>query len=79
VLVNNVRWSVPGFIAEDNDRAEWQRVVEINFYIAFACTLRTPYSALRFLSSTAQKLDGARRATKMIMQSFPREQQTSLS
>jgi 2-hydroxycyclohexanecarboxyl-CoA dehydrogenase len=38
VLVNNAGWSVPGFIAEDTDRAKWQRTVEINFYTAVACT-----------------------------------------
>lgn len=38
VLVNNAGWSVPGFIAEDTDRAKWQRTVEINFYTAIACT-----------------------------------------
>jgi len=38
VLVNNAGWSVPGFLAEDTDRAKWQRTVEINFYTAIACT-----------------------------------------
>ena len=38
VLVNNAGWSVPGFIAEDTDRAKWQRTVEVNFYTAVACT-----------------------------------------
>lgn len=38
VLVNNAGWSVPGFIAEDTDRAKWQRTVEINFFTAVACT-----------------------------------------
>lgn len=37
-LVNNAGWSVPGFIAEDTDRAKWQRTVEINLYTAIACT-----------------------------------------
>jgi NAD(P)-dependent dehydrogenase (short-subunit alcohol dehydrogenase family) len=37
-LVNNAGWSVPGFIAEDTDRAKWQRTVEINFYTAIAST-----------------------------------------
>jgi NAD(P)-dependent dehydrogenase (short-subunit alcohol dehydrogenase family) len=38
VLVNNAGWSVPGFLAEDTDRAKWQRTVEVNFYTAVACT-----------------------------------------
>src|SRR5690606_847844 len=38
VLVNNVGWSVPSFIAEDTDRDRWQRTVEINFYTAVAAT-----------------------------------------
>jgi 2-hydroxycyclohexanecarboxyl-CoA dehydrogenase len=38
VLVNNAGWSVPGFLAEDTDRAKWQRTVEVNFYTAIACT-----------------------------------------
>ena len=38
VLVNNAGWSVPGFLAEDTDRAKWQRTVEINFFTAIACT-----------------------------------------
>jgi hypothetical protein len=38
VLVNNAGWSVPGFLAEDTDRAKWQRLVEVNFYTAIACT-----------------------------------------
>ncbi|NNH70442.1 SDR family oxidoreductase [Nocardia uniformis] len=38
VLVNNAGWSVPGFIAEDTDRAKWQRTIEINLYTAIAAT-----------------------------------------
>src|SRR5690349_6743360 len=38
VLVNNAGWSVPGFIAEDTDRAKWQRTVEINLFTAIATT-----------------------------------------
>jgi 2-hydroxycyclohexanecarboxyl-CoA dehydrogenase len=38
VLVNNAGWSVPGFLAEDTDRSRWQRLVEVNFYTAIACT-----------------------------------------
>lgn len=37
-LVNNVGWSVPGFIAQDRDRAKWQKTVEINLYTAIAAT-----------------------------------------
>lgn len=37
-LVNNAGWSVPGFLAEDTDRAKWQRTVEVNFYTAIATT-----------------------------------------
>lgn len=38
VLVNNAGWSVPGFIAEDTDRAKWQRTVEVNLFTAIATT-----------------------------------------
>jgi NAD(P)-dependent dehydrogenase (short-subunit alcohol dehydrogenase family) len=38
VLVNNAGWSVPGFIAEDTDRARWQRLVEVNLFSAIGCT-----------------------------------------
>jgi 2-hydroxycyclohexanecarboxyl-CoA dehydrogenase len=38
VLVNNAGWSVPGFIAEDTDRARWQRLVEVNLFTAVDCT-----------------------------------------
>ncbi|CAM3606962.1 SDR family NAD(P)-dependent oxidoreductase [Smaragdicoccus niigatensis] len=38
VAVNNAGWSVPGFIAEDTDRAKWQRTVEVNLYTAIATT-----------------------------------------
>jgi NAD(P)-dependent dehydrogenase (short-subunit alcohol dehydrogenase family) len=37
-LVNNAGWSVPGFIAEDTDRAKWQKTVEINLFTAIAAT-----------------------------------------
>lgn len=37
-LVNNAGWSVPNFLAEDTDRARWQRLVEVNLYTAIACT-----------------------------------------
>lgn len=37
-LVNNAGWSVPGFIAEETDRARWQRLVEVNLFSAIACT-----------------------------------------
>ncbi|GGL09988.1 SDR family NAD(P)-dependent oxidoreductase [Nocardia jinanensis] len=38
VLVNNAGWSVPGFIAEDTDRARWQRLVEVNLFAAISCS-----------------------------------------
>lgn len=38
VLVNNAGWSVPGFIAKNTDRANWQKTVEINFFTAIAAT-----------------------------------------
>lgn len=37
-LVNNAGWSTPGFIAQNTDRANWQKTVEINFYTAIAST-----------------------------------------
>lgn len=37
-LVNNAGWSRPGFIAEDTDRTNWQRTVEINLFTAIAAT-----------------------------------------
>ncbi len=38
VLVNNVGWSVPGFIADDTDREKWQRTIEINLFSAISAT-----------------------------------------
>jgi len=38
VLVNNAGWSVPGFIAKNTDRDNWQRTVEVNLYTAIAST-----------------------------------------
>jgi 2-hydroxycyclohexanecarboxyl-CoA dehydrogenase len=38
VLVNNAGWSVPAFLAEDKDRARWQRLVEVNFFGAIHAT-----------------------------------------
>jgi 2-hydroxycyclohexanecarboxyl-CoA dehydrogenase len=38
VLVNNAGWSVPGFIAKNTDRDNWQRTVEVNFYTAISAT-----------------------------------------
>jgi 2-hydroxycyclohexanecarboxyl-CoA dehydrogenase len=32
VLVNNAGWSLGEFVAEDNDRARWQKLVEINLF-----------------------------------------------
>lgn len=40
-LVNNAGWSVPGFIAEDTDRARWQRLVEVNLFAAIECVQAT--------------------------------------
>lgn len=37
-LVNNAGWSRPGFIAEDTDRTNWQKTVEINLFTAIAST-----------------------------------------
>lgn len=37
-LVNNAGWSAPGFLAEDTDRARWQRMVEVNLFSAIDCT-----------------------------------------
>jgi len=37
-LVNNAGWTAPGFLAEDTDRARWQRTVEVNLFTALACT-----------------------------------------
>lgn len=38
VLVSNAGWSVPGFVAEDTDRARWQKLVEVNLFGAIAAT-----------------------------------------
>jgi NAD(P)-dependent dehydrogenase (short-subunit alcohol dehydrogenase family) len=38
VLVNNAGWSTPGFLAENTERANWQKTVEINLYTAIAAT-----------------------------------------
>lgn len=38
VLVNNAGLNVPGFIAEDTDRAGWRRTVEVNLFSAIDCT-----------------------------------------
>lgn len=38
VLVNNAGWSVPGFIAKNTDRDNWQRTVEVNLFTAIAST-----------------------------------------
>lgn len=37
-LVNNAGVSVPSFLAEDTDRARWQRTVEVNVFSAIECT-----------------------------------------
>lgn len=38
VLVNNAGLSVPGFVADDTDRAGWQRMVDVNLFAALECT-----------------------------------------
>jgi NAD(P)-dependent dehydrogenase (short-subunit alcohol dehydrogenase family) len=38
VLVNNAGWSQPGFVADQTDRALWQRTIEVNLFTAIACT-----------------------------------------
>ncbi len=38
VLVNNAGWSIPGFIAKNTDRSNWQRTVEVNLFTAIAAT-----------------------------------------
>jgi 2-hydroxycyclohexanecarboxyl-CoA dehydrogenase len=38
VLVNNAGISIPGFIAEHTDRAQWQRTFEVNLFAAIECT-----------------------------------------
>ncbi len=38
VLVNNAGWNTPGFIAENTDRANWQRTIDINLFAAIECT-----------------------------------------
>lgn len=37
-LVNNAGLNVPGFIADDTDRAGWQRAIEVNLFSAIECT-----------------------------------------
>src|SRR6201999_4374840 len=37
-LVTNAGISVPGFLAEQTDRALWQRTVEVNLFTAIDCT-----------------------------------------
>jgi 2-hydroxycyclohexanecarboxyl-CoA dehydrogenase len=38
VLVNNAGLSVPGFVADDTDRATWQRMVDVNLFAAVEAT-----------------------------------------
>lgn len=38
VLVNNAGVSIAGFVAEDTDRARWQRMVDLNLFGAIECT-----------------------------------------
>ena len=37
-LINNAGWNRPGFIAENTDRANWQRTIAINLFAAIECT-----------------------------------------
>ncbi|MFJ2759002.1 SDR family NAD(P)-dependent oxidoreductase [Nocardioides sp. NPDC087217] len=46
VLVNNAGWSKGEFLARDDDRARWQRLVEINLYAAIDMT-RAAVAAMR--------------------------------
>src|SRR5947208_171504 len=38
VLVNNAGWSDPAFLADDTDRARWQKTIEVNLFSAIDCT-----------------------------------------
>ncbi|MFI6455742.1 SDR family NAD(P)-dependent oxidoreductase [Streptosporangium amethystogenes] len=38
VMVNNAGISIPGFVAEHTDRAQWQRTFEVNLFAAIECT-----------------------------------------
>jgi len=38
VLVNNAGVSIAGFVAEDTDRARWQKMVDLNLFGAIECT-----------------------------------------
>jgi 2-hydroxycyclohexanecarboxyl-CoA dehydrogenase len=60
VLVSNAGLSVPGFAADDTDRAAWQRMVDVNLFAAVECTqaalgpMRTAGAgALVYISSDA--------------------------
>lgn len=46
VLVNNAGWSKGEFLARDDDRQRWQRLVEINLYAAIDAT-RASVAAMR--------------------------------
>jgi NAD(P)-dependent dehydrogenase (short-subunit alcohol dehydrogenase family) len=46
VLVNNAGWSVGEFLARDDDRARWQKLVEINLFAAIDMT-RAAIAAMR--------------------------------
>lgn len=37
-LVSNAGISIPGFVAEHTDRAQWQRMFEVNLFAAVECT-----------------------------------------
>lgn len=38
VLVNNAGVSIPGFIAEDTSRDDWQTMIDVNLFAAIDCT-----------------------------------------
>ena len=46
VLVNNAGWSIGEFIARDDDRARWQKLVDINLFAAIDIT-RAAIAAMR--------------------------------
>lgn len=89
VLVNNAGWSVAEFLARDDDRDRWQRLVEINLFAAVDVTRAavaamradsTPGGSLVFISSEAafgqirQGVYGATKAAEVALaRTFARE------
>lgn len=62
VLVNNAGWSIGEFLARDDDRDRWQKLVDINLFAAIEVTRaaidamradETPGGAIVFVSSEA--------------------------